>query len=53
VRLLLPFGQNRGEVGRLLARLEIVSPEGAFENRALMQAPHRPPAFALCTTINM
>jgi hypothetical protein len=55
-RLLLPFCKNHGEVGkvdRILALLETVSPEGAFENRALMQAAHRPPAFALCTTINM
>jgi hypothetical protein len=52
-RLLLPFGQDGGEVDHILALLETVSPEGAFENRALMQAPHRPPAFALCTTINM
>ena len=52
-RLLLPFGQNGIEVDRLLASLETVSPEGAFENRGLMNAPPRPPAFALCTTIQV
>ena len=52
-RLLLPFGQNGIEVDRILASLETVSPEGAFENRGLMNAPPRPPAFALCTTIQV
>jgi len=41
------------EVDRILASLETVSPEGAFENRGLMNAPPRPPAFALCTTIQV
>lgn len=52
-RLLLPFGQDGIEADRILASLETVSPEGAFENRGLMQAPPRPPAFALCTTIQI
>ena len=52
-RLLLPFGQNGIEVDRILASLETVSPEGAFENRGLMNAPPRPHAFALCTTIQV
>jgi hypothetical protein len=56
-RLLLPFteqkGERRSEVDVILALLETASPEGGFENHALMQAPHRPPAFALCTTIDL
>jgi hypothetical protein len=52
-RLLLPFGQDWTEVDRILASLETVSPEGVFDNQALMQAPQRPPAFALCTTIHI
>jgi hypothetical protein len=55
-RLLLPFrgnvdGDGAG-VERILASLEMVSPEGAFEHRDLMRAPPKPPAFALCTTIH-
>src|SRR5262245_24291582 len=50
-RLLLPFNVHGEEVGRILASLETVSPEGAFETRDLMQSPPKPPAFALCTTI--
>jgi hypothetical protein len=50
-RLLLPFSDHGDVVSRILASLETVSPEGAFESRDLMQAPPKPPAFALCTTI--
>ena len=52
-RLLLPFGLNGFAVDHILASLEAVSPEGAFENRDLMKAPSRPPAFALCTIIDV
>jgi hypothetical protein len=51
-RLLLPFGHDGIAVDRILASLEVVSPEGAFENRDLMKAPPSPPAFGLCTLIN-
>ncbi|MGH6768904.1 MAG: PAS domain-containing protein [Xanthobacteraceae bacterium] len=50
-RLLLPFSMDGANVERILASLETVSPEGAFENRELMTSPARPPAFALCATI--
>ncbi|MEA2902635.1 MAG: hypothetical protein QOI12_22 [Alphaproteobacteria bacterium] len=50
-RLLLPFSDDGAGVTQILASLETVSPEGDFENRNLMLAPARPPAFGLCTTI--
>jgi hypothetical protein len=50
-RLLLPVGRNGTEADGIAASLETVSPEGAFESRDLMKAPPRPPAFALCATI--
>lgn len=50
-RLLLPFGIGGPDVERILASLETSSPEGAFEHRSLMTTSARPPAFALCTTI--
>lgn len=50
-RLLLPFGRDGTVVDRILASLETVSPEGAFENRDIMISAPKPPAFALCTTI--
>jgi hypothetical protein len=50
-RLLLPFSLGGSEVERILASLETSSPEGAFEHRSLMTSPARPPAFALCATI--
>jgi hypothetical protein len=52
-RLLLPFGTACDRVDCILTLLETLSPEGDFDTRALMQAPRRPPAFALCTTIGM
>jgi len=48
-RLLLPFSRDGAEIDRILASLEIVSPEGAFDNRDIMTA--KPPSFALCATI--
>ena len=50
-RLLLPFTRGGVEVERILASLETVSPEGEFDNRAIIVSAPRPPAFALCTTI--
>ena len=48
-RLLLPFGREQAE--HILASLEIASPEGAVDHRALMKAPTKAPAFAFLTTI--
>jgi hypothetical protein len=50
-RLLLPFGSEGSKIDRILASLEAVSPDGAFENRDLVKSAPKPPAFALCTTI--
>jgi hypothetical protein len=52
-RLLLPFADQGEAVSRILASLETVSPEGAFETNGLMQSPPKPPAFALCTMIQL
>jgi hypothetical protein len=49
-RLLLPFGRDGTSVDRVLASIEAVSPEGAFESRDLMTAS--PPAFAFCAVID-
>jgi hypothetical protein len=49
-RLLLPFSQDGTIVDRVLASVEAVSPEGAFESRDLMAAS--PPAFAFCAVID-
>ena len=51
-RLLLPFGRNGVAVDRILASIEAVSPEGAFEGQHLMTAPAMPPAFAFCAIID-
>jgi hypothetical protein len=51
-RLLLPFGRDGTAVDRVLASIEAVSPEGAFENRHLITAPSTPPAFAFCAIID-
>jgi len=50
-RLLLPFGRDGVAVDRILASLETVSPEGVFDNNDLMRSAPKPPAFALCVTI--
>jgi hypothetical protein len=50
-RLLLPYGRDGNVVDRILASLETVSPEGAFDNRDIMRSALKPPAFALCTMI--
>lgn len=50
-RLLLPLGSDGDQVEEILASLEIVSPEGAFEHHGLMKTPGKAPAFAFLTTI--
>jgi hypothetical protein len=50
-RLLLPFSRGGVAVDRILASLETVSPEGAFDNRDILKSSPKPPAFALCATI--
>jgi hypothetical protein len=51
-RLLLPFGRDNKTVDRVLASLETVSPDGAFENRNLMKLPALTARFAVCATIS-
>src|SRR5258708_6843020 len=51
-RLLLPFGRDGVAVDRILASIEAVSPEGAFDSRHLVAAPSAPPAFAFCAIID-
>jgi hypothetical protein len=48
-RLLLPFEHRGTEVGRILASMETVSPEGEFDSHDLMKP--KLPTFGLCTTI--
>jgi hypothetical protein len=50
-RLLLPFSRDGAAVDRVLASLETVSPEGAFDNRSIMVSAAKPPALALCAVI--
>jgi hypothetical protein len=50
-RLLLPFSHDGVAIDRILASLETVSPEGAFDNRDVLKSPPKPTAFTLCTTI--
>ncbi len=50
-RLLLPFSRDGVAIDRVLASLETVSPEGAFDHRDILNSASKPPAFALCTTI--
>ncbi len=50
-RLLLPFSRDASKIDRILASIEAVSPDGAFDNRDLVKSAPKPPAFALCTTI--
>jgi hypothetical protein len=51
-RLLLPFGRDTETVDRVLASLETVSPDGAFENRDLMKLPALKAEFGICAVIN-
>ena len=50
-RLLLPFGRDGANVDRILASLEMVSPDGAFQARTLMKSGKTPSGFAVCATI--
>jgi hypothetical protein len=50
-RLLLPFGQDGETVDRILASLEMVSPDGAFDHRNLMAGSTRPSSFAVYASI--
>jgi hypothetical protein len=50
-RLLLPFSRDGAAVDRILASLETVSPDGAFDNRDILKSNPKAPTFALCTTI--
>jgi len=50
-RLLLPFSTDGTRVDRVLASIEVRSPEGPLELRDLMKSPTRPPVIALCATI--
>lgn len=51
-RLLLPFGRDMQTVDRILASLEMISPDGAFEHRNLMMQP-TPSSFAVCAAIRL
>lgn len=51
-RLLLPFGRDHETVDRVLASLETLSPDGAFENRNLMKLPSLKAEFAVCAVIS-
>jgi hypothetical protein len=51
-RLLLPFGRDHETVDRVLASLETVSPDGAFEHRNLMNLPTLKADFAVCAVID-
>ena len=51
-RLLLPFGSDGKSVDRILASLETVCPDGAFDNRNLMVARRTPSSFSVCAVID-
>jgi len=50
-RLLLPFGRDGINVDRILASLEMVSPDGAFQAHNLMTSDRMPSNFAVCASI--
>ena len=50
-RLLLPFGRDGKTVDRILASLEMISMEGAFDHRNLMASTQTPSSFAVCASI--
>ena len=50
-RLLLPFRLDGSTVERILASLEMVSLDGAFEHRNLMRSADTPSSFAVYATI--
>jgi hypothetical protein len=50
-RLLLPFSHDGQSVDRILASFEFICPDGAFDNRRLMDVQTTPPALRLSATI--
>jgi len=52
-RLLLPFGADGSSVDHIVASLDLVSIEGAFEQRDMMTSLRENPAYSLCATINV
>lgn len=50
-RLLLPFSEDGETVNRILASLEMISPDGAFTARDLMVSPRAPKSYAVYATI--
>jgi hypothetical protein len=50
-RLLLPFGRDGSTVERILASLEMVSLDGAFDHRDLMTSRHVPSSFTVYAAI--
>ena len=50
-RLLLPFSHDGQNVDRILASFEFVCPDGAFDNRGLMDTLTAPPALRVSATI--
>jgi hypothetical protein len=50
-RLLLPFSRDGQSVDRILASFEFICPDGAFDNRGLMDVQTAPPALRLSATI--
>ena len=50
-RLLLPFSRDGKTVDRILASLEFISPDGAFDGYDLMAASAEPPVLRLSATI--
>jgi hypothetical protein len=51
-RLMLPFGRDHETVDRVLASLETVSPDGAFEHRDLMKQVSPQARFTVCAVID-
>ena len=52
-RLLLPFGRDGVTVDRILASLEMISPEGAFHTNNLMTSGKTPSSYTICATIQL
>jgi len=50
-RLLLPFSSGGDTVTRILASLEMISPDGAFQTRDLMASARTPSSYAVYATI--
>jgi hypothetical protein len=50
-RLLLSFGRDGQSVDRILASVEFICPDGAFDDRALMLAQPAPPLLRMSARI--